>query len=560
MESMSLPFVARLKRALGAVAQFLRVQRREPVRYDWFTRDEIASYSRLRMPRPESPVDEQTWRDLQLDAYMRLVGERLSILGRQLLYDRLRCGSRTMLNEATTHILDLAQLPSAAKAISESRATCDALRQVAIDPAAELFGEHALMLPGWVRWLRFLPLLGIFGGALLLAGVSGFGWACVGLYAVGAPTMTLALSPTLRRWNPLRRAITQMLFAAQALGQVAKHHEIPLAVTGKELQAEVAALVKVFNLTLVERTPGLADYANLFLLYEYAKVSRLIRKYGEHLESLRRVYCAVADGELTYAMVTHLMGRRTRLTKVSYVENDGLIFRGVVNPLVAPAAEITIETDADRRGVFITGANGVGKSTLLRAIGLNVVVGRAFGFCYAELARLPSFRVLSSLQNEDSLERGESLHMAELRRAKELLQLSQSAPGAIVLFDEICRGTNNLESTAAAGSLIQHLAKTALLIVSSHDIVLGQLMRRVLEPKRLEQVASVHGALRLLPGFAVQTNGLALLNSYQFPKEIVEAAEHIRQSLVEFELNSANFDRIDESIPVAPGQRDEVRA
>jgi DNA mismatch repair ATPase MutS len=87
----------------------------------------------------------------------------------------------------------------------------------------------------------------------------------------------------------------------------------------------------------------------------------------------------------------------------------------VVHPLLAAAP---LDFGMAQQGVFISGQNGVGKSTLLRAVGLNLVTARAFGFCYAARAVTPLLPVYSSMQNEDALGSGESFYMAELRRGR----------------------------------------------------------------------------------------------------------------------------------------------
>ena len=131
--------------------------------------------------------------------------------------------------------------------------------------------------------------------------------------------------------------------------------------------------------------------------------------------------------------------------------------RDMINPLLDRAQPLDMQLNGT--GALVTGQNGVGKSTWLRGLGLNLLAARAFGFCYATSAQVPRLPVWSSIENEDSLATGDSLYMAEMRRAETLLRVADQPHGAVFLIDEIFRGTNNAESVAAATAVLSHLAQ-----------------------------------------------------------------------------------------------------
>jgi DNA mismatch repair ATPase MutS len=140
---------------------------------------------------------------------------------------------------------------------------------------------------------------------------------------------------------------------------------------------------------------------------------------------------------------------------------------------------------------------------------LDLLAARAFGFCYAAKASVPMLPVSSSMQSEDSLLGGESLYVAELQRAKELLAAASGPHGGTYIIDEIFRGTNHLESGSAAAAVVDVLAADNMVIVSSHNLVLATLLEH-----RLQQFCvgfDEHGALTLSPGLLAHTNGIALL-------------------------------------------------
>jgi DNA mismatch repair ATPase MutS len=178
-------------------------------------------------------------------------------------------------------------------------------------------------------------------------------------------------------------------------------------------------------------------------------------------------------------------------------------------------------------GAFITGRNGVGKSTLLRAVGLNVVVARAFGFCYAESARIPLVPVWASIRNEDSIERGESLYMAEMRRAETLMTVAASRRPVLFIIDEMFRGTNNVEAVSVSAAVKEFLCRGSLVIASSHNAVLAALLKRRMVP--MQVVANRDGGLQIEPGVLVHTNGIDMMENYRVPASVVASARAINE-------------------------------
>jgi len=194
------------------------------------------------------------------------------------------------------------------------------------------------------------------------------------------------------------------------------------------------------------------------------------------------------------------------------------------------------------KGAFLSGRNGVGKSTFLRTVGINLLVARAFGFCYATSATLPALPVHASMRSEDSLLDGESLYLAELRRAKELLAASRREVPGIFLVDEIFRGTNHLESVSAAAAVLDELASRALVLVSSHNLVLAPLLAHRLDPYFITRAAD--GALTLAPGVLAHTNGISLLADHGFGAGIEANAARVCAWLGEREVAVGEGDRV----------------
>jgi DNA mismatch repair ATPase MutS len=174
--------------------------------------------------------------------------------------------------------------------------------------------------------------------------------------------------------------------------------------------------------------------------------------------------------------------------------------------------------------VLVTGSNMSGKSTLLRAIGTNVVLAQAGGMVCAQSMRLTPVDVWTSIRIDDSLEAGVSLFMAELRRLKRIVDAAREPDRPrplLYLLDEILHGTNTAERRIAARRVLTYLLEAgAIGAVTTHDLTLAEdpsldaAAQRVHFSERFERR---NGAMtmtfdyRLRPGLATSANALKLL-------------------------------------------------
>ncbi len=124
----------------------------------------------------------------------------------------------------------------------------------------------------------------------------------------------------------------------------------------------------------------------------------------------------------------------------------------------------------------ITGSNMSGKTTLLRAVGLNTVMALAGMPVCAKKLRLSMLAPLTSMRVKDSLERGVSYFYAEVQRIKAVLDAAKVKKGlALFLLDELLMGTNTKERQIASRRLIELLRDAgAIGGVTTHDLLLTE--------------------------------------------------------------------------------------
>lgn len=193
------------------------------------------------------------------------------------------------------------------------------------------------------------------------------------------------------------------------------------------------------------------------------------------------------------------------------------------HPLLATTQRVDNDVMLPRPGcsLVVTGSNMSGKSTLLRAIGLNAVLAMAGAPVCAKRLVLGKASVATSMRVSDSLEAGISHFLAELKRIKRVVDLARTRPPVLFLLDEILHGTNSRERLIGARAIVRSLTDLgAYGAVSTHDLGLAEpvaeLEGRVQNVHFQEQV-DASGVMtfdyRLRDGVVQSSNALRLMRA-----------------------------------------------
>jgi DNA mismatch repair protein MutS len=193
--------------------------------------------------------------------------------------------------------------------------------------------------------------------------------------------------------------------------------------------------------------------------------------------------------------------------------------------------------DAERQILIVTGPNMAGKSTVLRQVGLCVLMAQAGSFVPAAAARIGVVdRLFTRVGASDDLARGQSTFMVEMSETAAILH--NATRRSLVLLDEIGRGTSTYDGVAIAWSVAEHLhehvgCKT---IFATHYHELTQLADRfariananVAVHEAGDEVVFLH---RLRPGGADRSYGIHVARLAGLPDSVVERARTVLRTL-----------------------------
>ncbi len=166
-----------------------------------------------------------------------------------------------------------------------------------------------------------------------------------------------------------------------------------------------------------------------------------------------------------------------------------VIAEQIGHPLLSDDVRVCNDVQIGPQGtlLLVTGSNMSGKSTLLRSLGLNVLLAGAGGPVCARSFSLPNIELATSIRVRDNLDEGVSFYMAELKSLARVVRhaeaIDKTRAGShdkdtsttlLYLLDEILQGTNSRERQIAVAHVLRHLIdRGAIGAISTHDLELA---------------------------------------------------------------------------------------
>ncbi len=325
----------------------------------------------------------------------------------------------------------------------------------------------------------------------------------------------------------------------------------------------------------VKITAPLIDRISKTVMANRSRIVALIKQsYGESLELLEKRYAQLLEriiafvGRIDVAIATARAAERYNYVRPEILrrekEEQTLELIGLRHPLIESREEngIYIPNDlmmGDRletiehdhvtlqagegepvRGVLLYGINSSGKSSLMKSVGMAVIMAQAGFFVPAAAMRFHLFdKLFTRIVSKDNLYKGLSTFAIEMMELKNIF--NRAGRGSLVLGDEISHGTETESALAIVASTVTRLYEMeALFIVATHLHKLARL-KNVTE---LKGVVFLHLGVeydekedrlvynrKLMPGAGSTRYGLEFAKSLHMDRKFIETAFAIRESL-----------------------------
>ena len=332
------------------------------------------------------------------------------------------------------------------------------------------------------------------------------------------------------------------------------------------------------TLTGAERyiTPELKEYEAKILGAEEA-IGRLEeRLFGEARDAAGEAIARIQDSATRVATADVLASfadaaMRERYVRPRLTDDFALDLEACRHPVVErmmPREAFIpndVRLDVERQIIIVTGPNMAGKSTVLRQVGLCVLMAQAGSFVPAESATVGIVdRLFTRVGASDDLARGQSTFMVEMSETAAILH--NATRRSLVLLDEIGRGTSTYDGVAIAWAVAEHLHEVigCKTIFATHYHELTQLSERyarvvnanVAVHESGEEIVFLH---RLQHGGADRSYGIHVARLAGLPDSVIARARGVLGTLEAGHRVAANAVPADQLALFTPSE-DPLRA
>lgn len=190
--------------------------------------------------------------------------------------------------------------------------------------------------------------------------------------------------------------------------------------------------------------------------------------------------------------------------------------------------------------MLLYGINSCGKSSLLKSVGLIIIMAQAGLYVPGYLKFTPYHRILVRLSGNDDIFKGKSSYIIELEELKSILRYSDNH--SLVLIDELCKGSERDSAIAlTVATILELVERNSTFILTSHihellDIDEIKNMNN-LQVKHLsvsydkEKDLLIYGR-KLLDGQIDKLYGIEVAKSLNFEQTFLDKTINIRNKLV----------------------------
>lgn len=243
----------------------------------------------------------------------------------------------------------------------------------------------------------------------------------------------------------------------------------------REAAKAIKSLGKIGNRISIKHNGLIYFFANVLLLWDYGCAFSLQGWKEKYAHSAGRWFEAIGEFESLLSF-SHLPNLCNNTCMPAISDQASLIeAEGLGHPLILNDIRVDNNICLSDNIFIISGSNMSGKTTLLRTVGVNLVLARSGGFVCAKKMTFSPIDIVTSMRITDDLNEGVSTFYAELQRIKMILDASERQL-VLFLIDEIFKGTNSADRLTGAKTVIARLNELdAVGLISTHDLELCNL-------------------------------------------------------------------------------------
>ena len=484
-------------------------------------------------------LSQQTCNDLDFELFFQYVDRTSSKIGQQFLYDKLRTidfqNTTLKTKEAEEKLIQFFTENKAERL--QTQYLIQQLNHQQSYYLADLFQKEIEQKPKWFTIIPLLSftallslLLAFFNTKLILVFVFIYPINVLIHYGLKRKTnLFLHSVPSLLSLGAIAKKLTKMDFLKTFSNPYLKHI------------STITAIRKRLSMFKLDQKIDSDFEAAYWILIEFIKIAFLLEPLLV-FQSVDKIKANKKEIEAVFGFIgkidTLISIASLRSSLDDYCvpqfsdakdnQNQVIQFKNLRHTLIHDCVSNDLSVD---KSVLITGSNMSGKTTFIRSIGLSYLAGVNLNTCFATEAILPKAKLFSSIRIADDISESSSYFYREISEVKQIIDAQKSGLPALVLLDELFKGTNTRERIASAKAVLSYLSQQSCQIfVSTHDLELCELLKDSFELCYFSEHISdgaIHFDFQLKHGVPLQGNAIAILEINGFPGEVIREARKV---------------------------------
>ncbi len=500
------------------------------IKEDTFDFDQIAKY---KSPPSKEPfkISSRTFQDLDFNEFFMFLDRTSSKVGQQYLYEHFQIIPN---NEKCTVEREkrIENLNENSKVKEECILALSNLSQREALYLTSLFQEKYLTKPKWFLAIQlsavlsivtfiaafFVPALWIAMVFILIINFIIHYWNKRNLYEYGASLPQLSiLVQSCKKISSLLKdgnaGLHKSILRLTKLNRVLSVFKLEASIKSDASEIAEYILEMLKALFLIE--PILLFYA--------------LRKLEDSKEHIRTLFEYIGKIDMCLSIDALRKTSNLNCRPIILSERETMVIEEVYHPLLSNPVNNSV--DLKNKSVLLTGSNMSGKTTFIRTVGINAILGQSMNICFAKSFQMPRINVHSTIRITDDLMDDKSYYFQEVLEIKTLLEASESTKPNLFLLDELFKGTNTLERIASGKAVLSHLTqKRNIVFIATHDLELTTYLSQEYKLYHFSEDVegeSIQFDYKLKQGNLNKTNAIRILEVNGYPSQVIKEARNM---------------------------------
>lgn len=341
------------------------------------------------------------------------------------------------------------------------------------------------------------------------------------------------LSTTVKKWNELSKLQGKMLFDYDSKKIKLKIEDLTCLESNK-------SGVKIRSKLLSTLSSKMLKYQhNIKILVKKKYLSKLAKFNEVYGKCILDVSSIISEIDITVSNAETATKYAYHKPVISQSSNSFVDYKDIRHPIIeriqTDKEYITNDITINKNGVLLYGLNSSGKSSLLRAIGLNIIMAQCGMYVSCkDMKYYPFKNVMTKISSNDNLFKGQSTFIVEMLELKEILLKSDEY--SMILCDELTAGTETNSATGIVASSIMCLIKkqtnfmftTHLHGLMEFEEIINQKQLDIFHFKIKIDYDNVEYERKLIKGSGNSRYGIEIANAMGLDKSFIKQAYKFR--------------------------------